>query len=124
MLSYNQTPEGDPTSTASSLLATRISTTEGIESVSAVTQTAIELHISTFSYYFLESQNWEGVDVTDSDCSSDFNTDTLCTDSDTGYCIVSFNLTKSTAIDRPNIPRKAFLYDDTVLSTRHRYSAK
>ena len=49
----------------------------------------VEYNNASFSYCFLESQNWMGVDIVAPDCTSDAN-NILCTDPDAANRIVSF----------------------------------
>lgn len=89
MLSYNQTPEVDPSTTSSPVSVNGTSTAPASASSSTGNGTTIEFNNSTFNYCFLEAQNWVGVDITAPDCTSDSN-NTLCIDPDAANRIVSF----------------------------------
>lgn len=96
MLSYNQTPEVDPTTTSSPVSVDGTSTAPASASSSAGdsttgNDTAIQVNNSTINYCFLEAQNWVGVDVAPPDCTSDPN-NTLCTDPDAANRIVSLRI--------------------------------
>lgn len=91
MLSYNQTPEVDPTTTSSQGPVSETSTALASANSSAGNATTIEVNNSTFNYCFLEAQNWVGVDVTAPDCTLDSN-NTLCIDPDAANRIVSSKL--------------------------------
>ncbi|SLM40550.1 LysM domain [Lasallia pustulata] len=95
MLSYNQTPEVDPSTTSSPVSVNGTSTAPASASSSTGNGTTIEFNNSTFNYCFLEAQNWVGVDITAPDCTSDSN-NTLCIDPDAAN-------------------RIANLYNDTIL---------
>ena len=88
MLSYNQTPEAEPTTTSLPIAITGVTTVPASVTYSTGNSTPTTVTYSTFNYCFLESQNWVGVNALESDCNSDSNT-TLCTDSDPASRIVS-----------------------------------
>ena len=88
MLSYNQTPEAEPTTTSSPVALNGVMKAPASVTYSTGNSTPTTITNSTFNYCFLESQNWVGVNALESDCDSDPNT-TLCAESEPASRIVS-----------------------------------
>ena len=90
----------------------------------------VEINNSTFNNYFLEAQNWVGVDVDPPDCTADPD-NILCADPDAANRIVKFKSQISDCYIHFLIAAfKANLYNDTIIGpkicrclvTRSRYS--
>ncbi|KAL8705754.1 MAG: hypothetical protein Q9201_001149 [Fulgogasparrea decipioides] len=84
LLSFNQTPEVDPTPTDSPF---PITTGPSNPNPSGGNDVPFRDRYSTFNYCFLEAQNWVGVDIVPADCGAD-PTNILCTDPEAGNRIV------------------------------------
>lgn len=80
---------------------TETSITQVNETLNQGNESTIEINNATFSYCLLEAQNWEGFDVSASNCSSDSNS-SLCTDTAASNRIVSFRLILLRALHRPD----------------------